>query len=53
MLFSAPLVWRDKHGEYRPIEMLDFEKEREIICQCFREASRDIDVKFDTATTHR
>ena len=33
--------------------MLDFEKEREIICQCFREASRDIDVKFDTATTSR
>ncbi|GMH50210.1 hypothetical protein TrVE_jg705, partial [Triparma verrucosa] len=53
VLFSAPLVWKDKYENFRAIEMLDFEKEREIICQCFREASRDIDLKFDTATTSR
>ena len=36
-----------------PIEMLAFDQEREILCQCFREAARDIDLNFDTATTHR
>ena len=53
VLFSAPLVYRNSHNVLQPIEMLAFDNEREIVCQCFREASRDIDLKFDTATTHR
>ena len=53
MLFSAPLVYRNSRNVLQPIEMLAFDNEREIVCQCFREASRDIDLKFDTATTHR
>ena len=54
VLTSAPLVWRDKQtGELNPIEVLDFELEREILYQCLIEASRDIDLSFDTATTQR
>jgi len=53
VLFSAPLVFRNAQDKLQPIEMLAFDNEREIVCQCFREASRDIDLKFDTATVHR
>ena len=42
-----------QHDVYHPIEMLDFDLERELLHQCFSEASKAIDVVFDTATTHR
>jgi len=53
VLFSAPLVWRDQNNSYQPIEMLDFELERELLWQCFKEASMDIELSFDNATTDR
>ena len=53
VLFSAPLVYKDRHGSLRPFAKLDFDMERELIMQCLREASRDIDLCFDTATHHR
>lgn len=46
VLFSAPLV--DK--SLRSVDLLDLESEREHLLQCFKEASVDIDVSFDTAT---
>lgn len=53
VLFSAPLVWKDRQNSLRPIEMLDFELERELLWQCFKEASMDIELSFDNATTDR
>lgn len=53
VLFSAPLVYKDRHGSLRPFAKLDFDMERELIMQCLKEASRDIELSFDTATHHR
>ena len=53
VLFSAPLVWRDGENEFHPIEMLDFKLEKSLLWQCFSEASRNIDLSFDNATTDR
>ena len=53
VLFSAPLVWKDTQHMLRPIEMLDFELERELLWQCFKEASMDIELSFDNATADR
>jgi len=53
VLFSAPLVWRDDRNNYYPIEMLDFELEKSLLWQCFTEASRNIDLSYDNATTDR
>lgn len=53
VLFSAPLVYKDRHLNLRPFAKLDFDMERELIMQCLKEASRDIDLSFDTATHHR
>lgn len=53
VLFSAPLVWRDDQNNYYPIEMLDFELEKSLLWQCFTEASRNIDLSYDNATTDR
>lgn len=53
VLFSAPLVWRDGENEYHPIEMLDFKLEKSLLWQCFSEASRNIDLTYDNATTDR
>jgi len=53
VLFSAPLVWKDTQDMLRPIEMLDFELERELLWQCFKEASMDIELSFDNATADR
>ena len=33
VLFSAPLVWTDRHNRFHPIEALDFETEREMLWQ--------------------
>ena len=53
VLFSAPLVWRDDQNTYYPIEMLDFKLEKSLLWQCFSEASRNIDLSYDNATTDR
>lgn len=53
VLFSAPLVYKDRHSNLKPFAKLDFDMERELIMQCLKEASRDIDLSFDTATHHR
>jgi len=52
-LFSAPLVWKDGDNQLHPIEMLDFKREKFLVWQCFSEASRNIDLMFDNATTDR
>ena len=53
VLFSAPLVWKDDRNNYYPIEMLDFEMEKSLLWQCFTEASRNIDLSYENATTDR
>lgn len=52
VLFSAPLVFND--GKVlRPFAKLDFDMERELMWQCLKEASRDIELSFDSATHDR
>ena len=53
VLFSAPLVFKDGCETLRPFAKLDFEMERELLWQCLKEASRDIDLSFDSATHDR
>lgn len=53
VLFSAPLVWKDDRNNYYPIEILDFELEKSLLWQCFTEASRNIVLSYDNATTDR
>ena len=52
VLFSAPLVYTDGHT-LRPFAKLDFDMERELMWQCLKEASRDIELSFDSATHDR
>ncbi|MGK3760262.1 MAG: hypothetical protein ACI8RD_012579, partial [Bacillariaceae sp.] len=49
VLFSAPLVFADGENKLHPFAKLDFEMERELLWQCMKEASRDIDMSFDNA----
>lgn len=49
VLFSAPLVFADETNKLHPFAKLDFDMERELLWQCMKEASRDIDVSFDNA----
>ena len=51
VLFSAPLAWTDTRNRLHPIQTLDYPGERDTLIQAFREASRDIGVRFDFATT--
>ena len=53
VLFSVPLVYRDGGGRLHPMELLDYEVERELLWASMKEASRDIDLRFDFATTER
>ena len=53
VLFSAPLVFHDEQRKLRPFAKLDFDMERELLWQCLKEASRDIELSFDNATHHR
>ena len=53
VLISAPLVWRDSSNNLHPIDTLDFKLEKSLLWQCFSEASRDIDLLYDNATTDR
>lgn len=39
VLFSAPLVWKDITNKLRPIEMLSFKEEKDLLWQCFKEVS--------------
>lgn len=49
VLFSAPLVFADEENKLHPFAKLDFEMERELLWQCMKEASRDIEMSFDNA----
>lgn len=49
VLFSAPLVFSTSENELHPFAKLDFEMERELLWQCMKEASRDIEMSFDNA----
>lgn len=53
VLFSAPLVFTDNQRQLRPFKKLDFDMERELMWQCMKEASRDIELSFDNATHDR
>lgn len=53
VLFSAPLVFKDNQQTFKPFRKLNFEMERELIWQCLKEASRDIELSFDNATHDR
>jgi hypothetical protein len=53
VLFSAPLVFTDERRSLRPFAKLDFDMERELMWQCLKEASRDIELSFDNATHDR
>jgi len=53
VLFSAPLVFKDVSNKLRPFAKLDFNMERELLWQCLKEASRDIQLFFDSATHNR
>lgn len=53
VLFSAPLVFTDEHRQLKPFAKLDFDMERELLWQCMKEASRDIELSFDNATHDR
>ena len=53
VLHSSPLAWRTRTGELQPMEVLNFDSEREVLWQSLREASRDIHLRFDFATTER
>lgn len=53
VLFSAPLVFTDDQRNLRPFKKLDFDMERELMWQCMKEASRDIELSFDNATHDR
>jgi hypothetical protein len=49
VLFSAPLVFADEANRLHPFAKLDFDMERELLWQCMKEASRDIELSFDSA----
>ena len=54
VLFSAPLVCTDPaSGQVVPMDMLDFAKEKALICDSMREARRHLRVRFEHATTDR
>lgn len=53
VLFSGPLVYHDGRGNLVPFAKLDFKTEREQMWQCLKEASRDIELYFDSATSDR
>jgi hypothetical protein len=53
VMFSAPLVYNDNRGILHPFAKLNFDLERELIWQCLKEASRDIELSFDNATHDR
>jgi hypothetical protein len=53
VLFSAPLVFTNERRQLKPFAKLDFDMERELMWQCMKEASRDIELSFDNATHDR
>ena len=53
VLFSAPLACVDAGGNVVPMDTLDFDKERQLICDSMREAKRALRLRFEHATTDR
>ena len=52
-MYSAPLVWQDKHFQLRPIDTLNFDIERQNLRQCLLNSRRDIKLVCVNATTER
>jgi len=53
---AAPLVWRDKEENLHTVEMLEFDREREILAESTKEARAtggEIELVFEAATTDR
>mmetsp|Transcript_40066 Transcript_40066/g.74023 ORF Transcript_40066/g.74023 Transcript_40066/m.74023 type:complete len:172 (+) Transcript_40066:179-694(+) len=53
---AAPLVWRDKEENLHTVEMLEFDREREILSESMKEAravGAEIELVFEPATTDR
>jgi hypothetical protein len=51
VLHSAPLVFESSDKKLEAFAKLDFDKERELFLQCFKETRRDIHLLFDNATS--
>ncbi len=51
VLHSAPLVFWDKENTLQPFNKLNFDKERELFLQCFKETCHDID--YSLTMQHR
>jgi len=55
VLQAAPLVWKyERDEDLMPVELLDFDKEREILSDSLKDAKKvgaNIDLDFETATT--
>jgi hypothetical protein len=52
VFFSAPLAWSDRQGRSHPLEMLNYDAERDSIIHVLKEVHRDISVCFQFATTN-
>lgn len=50
MLYSAPLVWRDDKGKAHLIDLLDFEKERDLVIDSLKQTCRSIEIRTEAAT---
>lgn len=51
VFFSAPLAGFDSKKKPHPLQVLDYNAERELLMQVFKEVHRDVSVHFDFATT--
>lgn len=51
ILFAAPLAYTTGTGQVHSIELLDYEQERELLCQTINETGAAIEVQFKFATT--
>jgi hypothetical protein len=50
VLFSTPLAYVNKKMKIAPLDVLDYNKERDLLMQVFKEVRRDVSVHFDFAT---
>jgi hypothetical protein len=52
-LFAAPLAWESRDGRRNPVPALDYQSERYMLWELFREAQRDVDLRFDFLTKEK
>lgn len=50
VLFAAPLARRDESGNLLPVDLLDFEAERQLLLDTFNEAGRLVEIRIEAAT---